>query len=293
MWKLTSTLYFILPLVFLSIEICAQNVSQPTIMVIPYTTQSVSLRQAIENNDGVRVALAFVKESFDKRGKNTIDIRAKLKQTNNNEVLSEGQIKDVKDEVIALSGADIYVEVEVKKNYSQDGNSATVILSAFDAYSGESYANKVATSPKFFTSNFDKLIEKAVEFELDNFLQTLQQKFDDIRTNGRTLSLTFGVLDGAKINLNEEINNSDELLSEVIETWMRDNAFKNNYHLQGTTNSKMIFDLVKIPVLDEKGGNYKVSTFVAQIRKFFKSINIKTSQITQGNNVVFTLSANP
>ena len=107
---------------------------QPTIMVIPFAPKGVQLRDAYEKNELVRIAVTKVKEGFDSRGVNTIDLRGKLKQSANTAALQDGQEESDKDDVIRNSGADIYVEVEATKDKSSTGNSATVIMTAYDAF---------------------------------------------------------------------------------------------------------------------------------------------------------------
>ena len=111
---------------------------QPTIMVIPFAKKGDNLRSAFERDEIVRIAITKVKEAFDERGVNTIDLRAKLKQLNNTEALTEDQAASLKDEVLSISGADIYVEVEASKNRGTNGNNVNIIMTAFDAFSGES-----------------------------------------------------------------------------------------------------------------------------------------------------------
>ncbi len=263
--------------------------AQPTIMAIPFARENQTLRSVYENNELTRIAITKVKEGFDKRGVNTIDLRAKIKQNNNSAALQEGQLDETKDAVIAASGADIYVEVEASANYSSTGNSANVIMTAYDAFSGESLANKTANSPKVYTDNHERLIEKAVEKELDNLLNTIQEKFTDIRENGRTITVRVGVDEGSDLTMDSEIDDSGDLMSEIIEAYMEKNAFKNQYHLQGTTSNRVIFDLVKIPLFDEDGKNYRVSKFASDFRKFMKAKSIDVKQTIQGNNLVFTV----
>ncbi len=267
----------------------APTTIQPTIMAIPFTPEGRSLRQNFERNDILRIAITKVKEAFDDRGVNTIDFRAKLKQLNNTGALTDEQQRSIKDDVVALSGADIYVEVEAKKNHSSTGNSVTVIMTAYDAFSGESLANKVSTSPKFKTTNFAKLTEKAVEAEIDNLLNTIQEKFNDIVENGRTIVLNIGLSEDADYDFDAEVDDSGDLLSDLIEDWVQDASFKNYYHLQGVTDTKMIFDLVKIPLKDDRGRSYRVSKFGARFKKFLKSKGLDASRVINGNNLVFTL----
>jgi len=239
----------------------------------------------------VRIAITKVKEAFDQRGVNTIDFRAKLKQLNNNEILTEEQQKTLKDDVIGLSGADIYVEVEANKNKSNSGNSVNVIMTAYDAFSGESLANKVSSSPKFYTEEYEKLVEKAVEKEADNLLNTIQEKFNDIIENGRTVVIQFGVGKEASFDLDSEFGNDGYLLSEIIEEWMSENAYKNNFHLQGSTETRMVFDIVKIPLKDDKGKNYRLSKFAVKLRKYIESLgDINVNRTVNGNTLIITLN---
>ncbi|MBK9581467.1 MAG: hypothetical protein IPO48_06020 [Saprospiraceae bacterium] len=263
--------------------------AQPTIMAIPFAREGQSLRSVYENDEITRIAITKVKEGFDKRGVNTIDLRAKIKQTNNNAALQENQVAETKDEVIANSGADIYVEVEASRNYSATGNSVNIIMTAYDAFSGESFANKTSASPKFKTDNYEKLAEKAVEAELDNLLNTIQEKFNDIHVNGRTITFNVGISPDSDLNMDSELDDSGDLLSEIIEGWIEKNAFKSSYHMQGVTSNKITFDLVKIPLFDEEGKNFRLTKFSQEFRKFMKTKSVDAKADVQGNNIVFTI----
>jgi len=291
--KYITQIFLVLAICCSAVFVAAQDdkpaTIQPTIMAIPFTPEGKSLRTNFEKNELLRIAITKVKEAFDERGVNTVDFRAKLKQLNNTEAMTEDQQADIKNDVIALSGADIYVEVEANPNYSSSGNNVTVIMTAFDASSGESLANKVATSPKFNTRNFEKLTEKAVEQEIDNLLNTMQEKFADIVENGKSISITIGLEEGTDYDFDTEVDDSGDILSDIIEDWMQDNAFKNYYHVQGVTESKMIFDLVKLPLKDERGRNYRTSKFAAKLKKFLAAKGIESSRSVVGGQVIITL----
>lgn len=264
---------------------------QPTIMAIPFVKEGTSTRSAYEFSELNRIAITKVKEAFDQRGVNTIDFRAKLKQLQNSEVMTEDQELTLKDEVIKLSGADIYVEIEANKDYSRTGSSVTCIMTAYDASTGESLANKVATSPKFKTDNYEKLTQKAIEAEVDNLLNTIQNKFEDIVKNGRTVTMEVGVEIGSDLDLDAEVDDSGAYLSELIEEWIEENAHNNYFHVQGQSNTKMVFDIIKIPLKDATGKNYRVSKFVIALRKFLKSKGIKADRTISGSSIVVTLSS--
>ncbi|MFY7825700.1 MAG: DUF6175 family protein [Flectobacillus sp.] len=263
--------------------------NQPTIMVIPFTSEGINLRDAFENNSLVRVGITKVKEAFDQRGVNTIDLRAKIKQAEASLALQSDQKSSIKDEVINNSGADIYVEVECKPNYSSSGNSVTLIMTAYDTFSAESFANKVANSPKFYTTNFDKLVEKLAETEVPNLLNTIQQKFDDIRVNGRTITVRVGILEGSKLKMGKEIDKDGNLLSDAIEDFIQEKSFKNKYHVQGSTDAQINFDMVKVPMKDAEGNPFRISRFAADFRKFLRTKDLQCTQVINGNSIIFSI----
>ncbi|MBX2951606.1 MAG: hypothetical protein KF870_03810 [Leadbetterella sp.] len=264
--------------------------TQPTIMVIPFSQEGTSLRTAYEQNELVRVAITKVKEAFDKRGVNTIDLRAKIKQTANTGALQEDQKSDLKDEVINNSGADVYVEVEANANYTNTGNSVTLILTAYDAFSGESYANKVGNSPKFYTTNFEKLVEKVADTEIPNLLNTIQEKFNDVIDNGRTITVKVGIHENSKFKMETEVDKEGNFLSDVIEDYIVEKSYKGKYHIQGMTANQLTFDIVKVPLKDESGNNFRVSRFASDFRRFLRSKEIQCTQTINGNSLVFTIN---
>lgn len=262
----------------------------PTIMVIPFSKESQDMRTVLENNVHLRVAVAKVKEGFDNRGFNTIDFRAKLKQLNTDKAMELENKTSLKQEIIELSGADIYIETEAAISRSEGGNSVTVIVTAYDAFSGFSLANKVKSSPKFYSDNFEKLTEKACEGLVEEFLNTLQSKFDEIVQNGRiaTMSITFA--EGATVDMDTELGQPEGLLSDKIEAWLESNAYKGYFHTQGVTATKMLVDEVRVPFKDENGNNYRISKFAAEFRSFLKGLGLESTRDIQGNKIFITIN---
>lgn len=283
------TLLLVISVVFEVLSQSGPSVVQPTIMVIPFVKQNQNLRYVYERDELARIAVTKVKEGFDSRDVTTIDLVGKLKQMNNTDVLASEQRSDMKDEVIKLSGADIYVEVEANKNFSSSGNSVTVILKAIDAYSGEALANKVVNSPKFYTDNFEKLVSKAVESEIENFLDVINSKFMNIVETGRTVTITIGILDGSEADMDMEVGEEGLLLSEDLEEWMVKTAYKEYAHLQGSTSNKLIFDIVKIPIRTDSGRPYRVSSFAGKLRNYVKSLGFEADRVINGNSIVVTI----
>ena len=97
-------------------------------MVIPYTKEGEDLRTILESNILLRIAVTKVKEGFDQRGFTTVDFIGKLKAAKDNGVFTSENQSEINPLIIAMSGCDVYVVVEISNQTDPSGNSASVIL---------------------------------------------------------------------------------------------------------------------------------------------------------------------
>lgn len=262
---------------------------QPKIMVVPYTSAEKSISKELQNNDLVRLAISKVKEAFDRRNFPTIDLNAKLRLLQNDKVMEMSNQTSIKQELIEISGADMYVETEANINRSSSGNSVTVILSAYDAFTGVSLANKSGVSPRFFTESYEQLVDKALEEMTDDFMNLLQIRFDDINANGRMLSMNISFAEDSEFDMDYEFDDLD-LLSDRIEDWFVKNSYNEQYHIQGVTATKMIVDEFRVPLKTENGSNFRISKFVQKFRKYLKSLGLSSSRDLQGGRIFITIN---
>lgn len=263
---------------------------QPKIMVIPYTKEGEDIRTVLEKDENKRIALTKIKEGFDSRGFTTVDFVAKLKAAKDNNAFTSENQTDIKTQIIQMSGADVYVQAEVITEKGQSGNSVKLILTAYEVSTGNSLANKVGESGKFYTEDFNKLSSKAVESCVEDFLTVMQAKFTDIVINGKSVIVEIGFDIDSQYKMSSEIGTDGLPLSDQIEMWMESNAYKNNYHIQGTTDLKMIFDDVKIPLKDQAtGNNYNPNKFALELFKFFKGLGLQPGKDVKGNTIYITI----
>lgn len=263
---------------------------QPKIMVIPYTKEGEDLRTVLENDENKRIAIAKIKEGFDSRGFTTVDFIAKLKAAKDNNAFASDNQTDIKSQIIQMSGADVYVQAEIIVEKGQSGNSVKIILTAFEVSTGNSLSNKVGESGKFYTDDFNKLASKAVESCIEDFLNVMQNKFTDIVNNGKSVIIEISFDAASQYTMSSEIGPDGLPLSDQIEMWMEKNAFKNNYHIQGTTDLKMIFDDVKIPLKDQvSGNNYNPNKFALELFKFFKGLGLQPGKDIKGSTIYITI----
>jgi hypothetical protein len=263
---------------------------QPSIMVIPFAKENQDMRTVLENDINLRVAVTKIKEGFDKRGFSTVDFVAKSKLVNNDKAMEMNNLSSLKQQIIELSGADVYVETEAKINRTDAGNSVTVIVTAYDAFSGLSLSNKVGNSPKFYTDSFEKLTEKAADGIVEDFLNTMQSKFDEIVKNGRIAALNITFSENATTDMDSEVGDTGKMFSEVLEKWLEENTFKGYFHLQGVTATKMIVDELRLPFSDANGNNYRPTKFAAELRNYLKKIGFESTRDVQGSKIFITIN---
>lgn len=263
---------------------------QPKIMVIPYTKEGEDLRTILEQDENKRIAITKIKEGFDNRGFTTVDFVVKLKAAKDNNIFTSDNQTDIKTQIIEISGADVYVQAEVIAERGQSGNSVKLILTGYECSTGNSLSNKVGESGRFYTDDFNKLASKAVESCVDDFLNVMQVKFTDIVNNGKSVIIDISFSPESEYKMSSEIGDEGLPFSDQIEIWMEENAFKNNYHIQGTTDVRMIFDDVRIPLKDQTtGNNYNPNKFGLEMFKFFRKLGMNIGRDIKGNTIYITV----
>ena len=262
---------------------------QPRIMVVPFVKQGEDIRTVLENDVNKRIVMAKIREAFDSRGFTTVDFLARLKSLSNTSGLTMDNQSDLKSMIIQQSGADVYVDAEMNVVLSSTGNSVKVIVTAYDISTGNSLSNKVGDSGKFYTDDIGRLASKAIEGCADDFLNTMQTKFNDIVQNGRSISVTIGFDAASAMSMSTEMGGDGLTLADEIELWMSENAYKNNYHIQGTTDKQMIFDDVRIPLKDKSGNNYNINKFGLEFLFFSRMHDLKITRDITNNQLVITI----
>lgn len=262
---------------------------QPKIMVVPFVKEGEDIRNVLENDVNKRIVLTKIKEAFDSRGFTTVDFLGRLKALSKANGLAMDNQSDLKTMIIQQSGADIYVDAEIDVVLSGSGNGVKVIMTAYDISTGNSLANKVGDSGKFYTDDIGRLASKAVEGQADAFLNVMQTKFNDIVTNGRSINVTIGFAQTSQYSMSSEVGANGFALSDEIEMWMSENAYKGNYHIQGTTEKQMIFDDVRIPLKDDNGNNYNINKFGLKFMIFARKMGLQIGRDISNNTLIITI----
>jgi hypothetical protein len=97
------------------------------------------------------------------------------------------------------------------------------------------------------------------------------------------VNVSFG--ESSEFDTTSKVGDSGDELRDLLEEWMEDNAFKNYYHIQGTTAKKMIFDDVRIPLKDANGNNYNINKFSRSLANFFKTLGMSVDRDLNGGTL--------
>jgi hypothetical protein len=261
---------------------------QPKIMVIPEIKPNQTIEDVLNNSPLTRLSISSVKEAFNKRGFLPIEYTSKLRNAKIDDAIEMENRSDYKSEILESSGADIYVEVGTTIDRSNSGNNVNIILSAYDAFTSVSLANKSFVSPRFHTENFDLLVAKAMDTNIDDFMNLIQLGFDDMVSNGRLLAMNVTFAEDSEFNMDSEFEDYT-LLSDLIENWLEDNAYNAYFHIQGVTSNKMMIDEIRVPLHDENGKNFRISKFIQNFRKYLGTIGITSSRDIRGGMIYISI----
>ncbi|MEK7253757.1 MAG: DUF6175 family protein [Bacteroidota bacterium] len=279
---------------------------QPTIMVIPFTKESEDIRTVLESDFNKRIAVTKVKEAFDNRGFSTIDFVAKLKEANARQALKGDDQTSVKQQIISYSGADVYVEVDIFYHESSTGNSVKVIVTAYESSSALSLSNKTGDSGKFITTDVAALCERAIKPILEDFLNVIQTKFNDVVKNGRFVAVEFSLAQGSTFDMGVEVGENGLQFAYAVYEWLEQKTIelckqsKSPDECQGgyvsspnMTDIGLNFEQVRIPLKIGQGNqvlNFSAMKFAQEISKYCTSVKVKINLPTvRGNTILITI----
>ena len=253
---------------------------QPKIMVMPFVKEGQNIRQVIESDFNKRKAISLIKEDFLKRGYETVDFITKFIAQNTSSQMTRTQQQSIENQIIKNSGCDILVKVEFIVNQGSRGSSVNLILTAQDVYSASNMAEKSPSSPQFQTTDYSKLIKKAMEDPEDGveaFLVLLNEAFGRIVENGRDINFIISLDRDCPFKFNDDVDDDFNTLKSVITDWAKDVAHKNYSKVGSSSSTELAFNPIRVPIRDETGENYNTDDMIKSLRrKLKKEYNIKT-----------------
>lgn len=172
------------------------------------------------------------------------------------------------DELYSSASTDIVLQLTWKENQIGPKHSVTFNLQAIDSYTHKQVAGAEGTGKPSFSADLTTLLEEAVISHMDIFCDRLMRYFQEMRENGREVSLDFYISDAAEINFNNEYD--DENLQEIITKFIAKESVNHKFSRGASTESMLQYKAVRIPVRDENGIPIDAYAFARRITKHLK-----------------------
>jgi len=257
--------------------------SQPRVIAIPFTRQGEDLRTILEKSVSRRVAVAKVQQALDERGFSATDFLGAIRAASVIEGWETMSQTDIKSAILDRARADIFIELETYMETRPTGShAAVVIMRGFLSANGMSLGNRVGRSQWSHASE-SQLVEKAIEQESEPLLSMIQEKFDGFFVDGVPIQLNVSAREGAENDMETWVG--DFTVGDIVEEWVADNAWQNQYDLTALTAKRMFFSEVRIPMRDPKTcRNYSPLRFGQLLRRHLAQNTIRSAiTLTNGN----------
>lgn len=258
------------------------NSHQQAIMIIPFISKGEDYRTVYDASKITQLCIDKLKEGFGNRQYHVVDFVTAYDNAQTDGLLTSLKSQDdIISTIARSSGADILIKVEaLPLRQASLGHIATVRLIASDAATGVDYGTVPCESPQNSTPDTTGLILRAISevaqpAPVINFFNMLQGTFTDIIEKGRQLKVVINFDKNSTKKFDSMIEG--EPLSDVVNKWMQDNAYKNDYDPMSITDIQMII-AVKIPVKDKNGRNYNPYDFMSLFAKFLRSKKLNVGQ---------------
>ena len=257
--------------------------SQPRIIAIPFTSEGEDLRSVLEEDIGRRIAVTQVQAALDERGFSSVDFFGAVRAASLIEGWETMSQTDIKSAILDRARADIYIELETQIETRATGSqSVVVIMRSFLSANGLSLGNRVGRSP-WSRASESELIMRAIEIESEPLLSMMQEKFDGFVTDGIPIQVNISAREGSITDIDTWVG--DLTVGDIIEDWIADNAWKNQYDITGVTAKRMFFGEVRIPMRDPQTcRNFSPLRFARQLRRHLRQNSVtSTASLTNGN----------
>jgi hypothetical protein len=178
--------------------------------------------------------------------------------------------------------ADILIQIWWKVNKTEQGKSVSFILEAFDAYTSKRIASSTGNGTPNTTDIIPVLLQNAILANIDPFAAQLQSHFDDMFNNGREILLTVKKWESWDKNLETEIN-GDEIKNHIYD-WVEKNAVKGRFNESSSTENRIDYEQVRIPLFDERNRALDARQFAINLQKYLKAApyNFEVKLMTRG-----------
>ncbi|MDP4853828.1 MAG: DUF6175 family protein [Saprospiraceae bacterium] len=282
-------LAIILMMPFLSIG----QAKKPTLMVVPsdlwckeygylteFNNQGTKVlipdyKKALQEDANLILVISKINELMADRGFPLKNLESILKSLENQSaedaLLMNNEGAEINenpiDKLKKVAKADIIIQMTYTIQSIGPKNTVTFNLQGIDSYTNKQIAGSSGTGAPSFTAEIPVLLAEAVVANIDLYNVQLQNHFDDMFENGREVILRVLTWNNWEHNLESEDFGGD-MLSNIIENWVHENTVKNRFSTLDATENMMVFELVRIPLFNEKGQATDTTRWAFNLKKY-------------------------
>lgn len=248
----------------------------PVIVVVPEMNSAdggfEAMRDLVNANPGYKTAVNKLSELFSTNGYKTRDFRTVLENSKTDDVLRDDAQTDVRTMIVQQMPGDIVVKIDVDMKQRGNTYGANVGIRAVERQTEAVLAAETFTSGFYHVSDPVVLVSNAIETIGGDFFAKLNDAFDQMAKNGRSMNLDFNIAQTVTdwdFDTESPADGSD--FREELEEWIRANSFQGVYDMSLSTD-KYIKATVNIPLWDaEKNRSYRITNFTSALKRFLKS----------------------
>ena len=249
---------------------------QPTVLIVPFTTTGQDALTLYETKFEYRAIISAITNAINNKGFTPQDLQEVIAKVKESDAI--GALKDVEQDpiqkILNNTSADIVIKAEIYILSENGANSVQLTMKAIDKASGKAlYASPLLASPSFKTNDFAYIGQRLLTTDdaIGSFLNGLSTELKKVEVNGRSIQISIKANSNTTYNLDDETPKGD-YLSDLLIDWVKANSYKNYYKIKAQTAKELFFEEVRIPLKDESGNNYDITTFAREVRKAVANI---------------------
>lgn len=237
-------------------------------------------RAFVESSE-LKVAIARVQQIFKDREFEIISVADEIKKMQNesaNEMTlmsksGSEQQESLRDAFLKKVAPDIYLELYWKEISTGFARQLSFTLTAKDSYTAKPVSAISNVGPES-ASALEILIDEAVTANLNQFISQMNDHFNTMFTIGREIIVKVGIWDSFDYDLEEEFDHEglgmEDELGYLIEEWMALNTVEGRFSTSVSTESRIEFEQVRIPIYNDRGRALDARGFGRQLAKWLK-----------------------
>jgi len=259
-----------------------EAIALPTIMVVPFCRLNETYDDVFLHKSDMRMAIAKVNEGFIKKGVETKDLLTMLGNAERYR-LQVGGDRSLDDLLVANSGADVSVSVDINQDANAAGLRISMMMKAVEIATGNTLATVSEVSGRKRTTP-DILCGVMAEYMIPDFLQQITARLTRKVATGQSVAVRFTIDPGSALDMDSEINNIMPL-SDILTMWVKRHAKNGRYHMQGRTATFLAFTDIFIDNSMGNGMQSDINDFSVALYQYLKGLDLSITRTITGNSV--------